>query len=79
MLTHTTTLLGVLSRKATVHLGAVYLGAISLVGLEAVAFLFTFTTAWPIALPCVVLVLGGVYLLRGAVAATWSRLRRPRR
>lgn len=59
--------------------GTVYLGAVSFIGLEAVAVLLTFTTAWPIALPFVVLALGIAYLLRNRVVATWNRIRRGHR
>ncbi|OII13206.1 hypothetical protein [Curtobacterium sp. MCBA15_008] len=59
--------------------GTLYLGAVSFIGLEAVAVLLTFTTAWPIALPVVVLVLGVAYLLRDRLVAMWRRIRRAHR
>jgi len=64
-------------RMAT-QAGAVYLGAVSLIGLEAVAILLTFTSAWPIALPFIVLALGVTYLLRDRATNAWRRLRRAR-
>ncbi|WP_423918861.1 hypothetical protein ACPEEZ_11270 [Frigoribacterium sp. 2-23] len=59
--------------------GTIYLGADSFIGLEAVAVLLTFTTAWPIALPFVVLALGVAYLLRDRVILLWRRIRRANR
>jgi len=55
--------------------GTVYLGAVSLIGLEAVAILLTFSTAWPIALPVVVLSLGAFYLFRQSIIRGWHHLR----
>ena len=65
-----------LSWRLATQAGTVYLGAVSLIGLEAVAVLLTFTTARPIALPFVVLALGAAYLLRDRVTGLWRRLRR---
>lgn len=52
-----------------------YMGAASLIGIEATALIIGFTTVLPIAIPFVVLVLGGVYFFRERLRAAWARLR----
>ncbi len=71
--------LSALTWRLATQAGTVYLGAVSFIGVEAVAVLLTFTTAWPIALPFIVLALGVAYLLRDRVVALWRRIRRAHR
>lgn len=52
-----------------------YMGAASLIGIEAAALVIGFTTVLPIAIPFVVLGLGGVYLFRERLRAAWARFR----
>ncbi len=52
-----------------------YMGAASLVGIEAAALIIGFTTVLPVAVPFLVLVLGGVYFFRERLRAVWTRLR----
>lgn len=54
--------------------GTVYVGAASLIGFEALAIVLGFTTAWPIAVPIVVGVLGLAYFGRGWLRAAWVAL-----
>ena len=70
--------IGAVYWKIATRAGAVYLGAVSLIGLEAVAILLTFTTAWPIALPFFVLALGVLYLFKTSVLGAWNRMTRSR-
>lgn len=78
IVSHMRSWLEALTWRMATQAGAVYFGAVSLIGLEAVAILLTFTSAWPIALPFVVLALGVTYLLRDRATNVWRRLRRTR-
>ncbi|THV40488.1 hypothetical protein [Glycomyces buryatensis] len=49
-----------------------YMGAASIIGIEALALVIGFTTALPIAIPFVVVILGTVYFLRERLKAIWS-------
>ncbi len=52
-----------------------YMGAASFIGIEMVALVIGFTTVLPIAIPFVVLILGGVYFTRRRLREAWARMR----
>ena len=58
-----------------VGITSAYLGAASLIGVEALAFLLTFTSAWPIAIPFAVGTLAAVFFFRERLRALWRCLR----
>ncbi|RRS00800.1 hypothetical protein [Glycomyces terrestris] len=53
-----------------------YLGVISFIGVEALVVVLGFTTVLPIAIPFVLIAIGGAYLLRERLGALWTALRR---
>ena len=50
---------------------AMYVGAASLIGFEALALILVFTTAWPIAIPIVVGLLSLLFLARRFLVRVW--------
>lgn len=52
-----------------------YMGAASLIGIEAAALVIGFTTVLPVAVPFVVLAMGGAYFFRESLRTAWARLR----
>jgi len=50
---------------------AMYVGAASLIGFEALALILVFTTAWPIAIPIVVGLLALLFFARRFLVRVW--------
>ena len=53
---------------------AMYIGAASLIGFEALALILVFTTAWPIAIPIVVGLLSLLFFARRFFVRVWRRI-----
>ena len=57
--------------KLTDLAAAMYVGAASLIGFEALALILVFTTAWPIAIPIVVGLLSLLFFARRFLVRVW--------
>jgi hypothetical protein len=51
-----------------------YMGAASFIGIETAALVIGFTTVLPIAIPFVVLIIGGAYFMRERLRKAWARI-----
>ncbi len=61
--------------RAQLGIASVYIGAAGLIGIEGLALMATFTTAWPLAIPPIIGAVALIFVMRERIRGARQRLR----